>query len=120
MSTKPGTTKTTNPISALLTVMLVLICLPSTIYGSTHWILEMISPPNGPGPMPLLGKVFFYCFFLVVIAGRPMCLVAIILGLVVLVMRNTPIWLKVIASAFIVMAVASTRLVEAQAAHVRQ
>lgn len=108
-------------VAALVASWVLLISLPAAIYQSATWIWQML--PEGllhrATPMPTLGNFIGLCFLLVAIAGRPMCAVTIILDLVLLFSRGAPIWLKLLASVFVVLAILGTLLVEAQARHVR-
>jgi len=110
-------------VAALVAMAVFLLSSPAALYQSFTWIGEMLPHwlvHRGTPIPPALANVIALCFFLVALIGRPMCAIAIVLDLVLLFLRGAPVWLRVLASAFVVFAVFGTLLVEIQARYVRQ
>jgi hypothetical protein len=107
--------------SVALCIVTTLFCLPATLYGIV-WVVSRIVPASFARAfphVPVLANFFAICWFIVVLAGRPLCAVALVLEFALIFRRKAPAWPKLVASAFLVFAVLGTLLVESQAAAVR-
>lgn len=120
MSGAPSRRANSGPGIALCVVVM-LICLPATPYGAL-WTLARIVPASFARSfphVPALKNFFGLCWFVVVLAGRPLCVVALVLDAGLVLWRKAPVWPKLVASMFVVCAVLGTLLVESQARAVR-
>lgn len=107
-----------NALAVLVALAVFVLCLPATLYRGAMWVLEMVPQALVRKMPPMSWFVVFIwdCFFIVAFIGRPICAIALVLDVVLLFLRGIPIWLKLLASAFVVLAVLGTLLVESQAA----
>jgi hypothetical protein len=120
LSKAPSQTANSGPSVALSFVVFV-ICLPATLYGAVWTCAQIVPAPVARAfpDVPALRNFFAICWFIVVLAGRPLCVVALVLDAGLVLWRKAPAWPKLLGSAFVVFAVLGTLLVESQARAVR-
>jgi len=82
-------------------------------------VLSAPRPPAFPN-LPAFQNFLAICWFIVAFHGRPLCAVAILLDIVLVLWRGQSVWLKVIASIVVVLALLGTALIEAQVKHGRR
>jgi hypothetical protein len=105
-----------------LTVVVVLASLPASVYLIFWNVAKVLSTPSDPAfpHLPALQNFLAICWFTVVLAGRPLCAVALLLDVVLVFWRRQSVWLRVVGSIFAILALLGTALVEFQARHGRQ
>ncbi|MFZ0883056.1 MAG: hypothetical protein WAN14_06625 [Candidatus Acidiferrales bacterium] len=109
-------------LGIVLLTFVILACAPATLYGAL-WSFSKIVPPQTARslpPMITLQNFFAMCWFIVVLAGRPLCAIALILDAVLVLWRGPSILQKLLASLFLVFAVLGTILIESQVRAIRR
>jgi len=108
-------------LGIVLSVLVILTCAPATLYAALWGLSKIVSPQIARGlpPMLPLQNFFALCWFIVALAGRPLCAIALILDVVLILWRGSSVQQKLLASVFLVFAVLGTLLVESQAGRVR-
>jgi hypothetical protein len=106
----------------VLLTFVILTCAPATLYGALWSLSKIISPQTARAlpSMLSLQNFFSLCWFIVVLAGRPLCAIALILDIVLVLWRGQSLLHKIIATFFLFFAVLGTLLVESQAKAVRR
>jgi hypothetical protein len=113
--------RATSAPGIVLSAFVILTCAPATLYGAAWSLSKIISAQTARGlpRMLLLQNFFAICWFIVVLAGRPLCALALILDAVLVLWRGPSVQQKVLTSLFLVFGVLGTLLVEFQARAVR-
>jgi hypothetical protein len=98
----------------------ILLSLPAAIYAFMVWLPRSAGDWAASRPFGLaLSNFAGLCGFIVVLGGRPLCLLAIIIDLVLIFLRGPSLRVKLIASFFVVLAIVGTVLIESQLQHSR-
>jgi hypothetical protein len=102
----------------------ILLSLPATFYG-----LLSVTPETTLGALdrwlrglpniPIISDLIALAWFIVLLGGRFLCLFAFVLNIFLILRRETSLWMKLVASTFLVFALLGILLVESQARHVR-
>jgi hypothetical protein len=120
--TEPFSSSIKRGVGAVLWVGVVLTCFPAALYEVSWNVAKVLSAPRPPAfpNLPAFQNFLAICWFIVGFHGRPLCAVAIVLDIVLVLWRGLSVWLKMIASILIVLALLGTALIEAQVKHGRQ
>ena len=118
---EPGAKTFPKTPGILAAAAIVLFSLPAAIYSSAFWLPRSAGDWAASRPIGLaLGNYIGLCGLIVAIAGRPLCLLAVIIDVVLVFLRGPSLRLKLIASFFVILAVAGTVLMESQLPHARR
>ena len=108
-------------LGIFLFALIILVCLPATLYGALWCVAKVASATDARAVprMPALENFFALCWFVVILAGRPMCALAVLLDAILVLMRDVSVLQRILASILVIFAVLGTLLIESQAGHVR-
>ncbi len=95
--------------------------MPATLYA-LFWFVPKLFPAamlRSLPPMTPVANFFALFWFVVVLFGRPLCVIALVLELILVCQRRTSVERKLLGLSFLVFAVLGTVLIESQAQHAR-
>jgi hypothetical protein len=102
----------------VLSTGVVVSSLPASIYVAFYGfsgVVPRVLVNRFPSMALSVGDFIGWCWLLVILAGRPLAAIALVLDLFLVFWRGAPLPLKFLASAFLIVAVCGTLLIESQA-----
>jgi hypothetical protein len=117
----PSQTKLDTTFGRALTIVVILSCLPAALYAAFWYLAKLTSGSHDPAypKLPALQDFLGICWFIVVLAGRPLFAVAAVVDVTLLFSRRSSVRQKLAGTALLLLALLGTLLVESQARAVR-